>query len=498
MNEPAKIPTPRVPGTVEDVRAAPTGPKVGAFFDLDGTLVAGYTAAVFFKHRIRNREVGGAEVVRTMQLWLRTKAGRADFADILRLTALGWKGRADEELQELGQRLFDEHIRDRMYPEMRALVQAHQRQGHTVVLISSATSYQIQPVARALGVDHVICSQLEVTDGVMSGDIDGTPPFGPNKSIAAQVFATANGVDLESSFAYADGDEDAALLHLVGNPRAVNPGDLLSSVATRRGWPVLHMKSRGGERSIVHLARNVAGQASVVPAAAAGVMAGIRGRSRRAGVDVAFPMWVDMMLGVNGVKLDIIGTENAWVDRPTVFIHNHLTNFDSFVVAKIVRSGVTGVGKKEITKSPLGALMAWALDAAMIDRSDSAKAVDALKPVTDRLREGLSVVIAPEGTRSLTGELGPFKKGAFRMAMSADVPITPIVLRNADVLGSRNSAMMRPGRVQIAILPPIPVTDWTLDVLAERISDVRARFIEVLSDWPADEAHLKARFPLNN
>src|SRR5438105_9269572 len=101
------------PGTVEDVLAAPATPRVGAFFDLDGTLIAGYTAAVFFKHRLRNREVGLGELGRTMQLWLRTAAGHADFAEILRLTALGWKGRSHDELHELGQKLFDEHIRDR-------------------------------------------------------------------------------------------------------------------------------------------------------------------------------------------------------------------------------------------------------------------------------------------------------------------------------------------------------------------------------------------------
>ncbi len=478
------------PGTVEDVLASAASPKVGAFFDLDGTLVAGYTAAVFFKHRVRNREVGAGEIARTFGLWVRTAAGRADFADILRLTAAGWKGRSDEQMRDLGRQLFEEHIRDRMYPEMRRLVQAHHRQGHTVVLSSSATSYQIQPVADALGVDHVICSELGVAEGVLSGDIEFAP-FGPEKSAAVQRFAITHGIDLGASYAYADGDEDAALLHLVGNPRAVNPSGLLAGVARRRGWPVLHLSSRGGERSVKHIARNVAGTAAVLPATVAGVAVGVVNRDRRAGVDVAFPMWVDMMLGINGVRVDVVGEANLWVSRPTVFIHNHLTNFDSFVVAKLVRGGVSGIGKKEIKKSPLGALMAWALDAAMIDRSDTQSAVEAMRPVTDRLRDGISVVVAPEGTRSLSGELGPFKKGAFRMAMSAGVPVTPIVLRNADDLGSRNAATMRPGTVQVAALPPVPVADWTLAELEDRIAEVREQFARVLAHWPTTDEQLR-------
>ena len=67
------------PGTVEDVLAAPASPKVGAFFDLDGTLIAGYTAGVFFKHRLRRREVGVGELSRTFGLLLRTQAGHAEF-----------------------------------------------------------------------------------------------------------------------------------------------------------------------------------------------------------------------------------------------------------------------------------------------------------------------------------------------------------------------------------------------------------------------------------
>lgn len=477
-------------GTVEDVLAAPASPKVGAFFDLDGTLIAGYTAAVFLKHRFRHREVGVGELSRTLGLLLRTQAGRADFADILRLTAAGWAGRTDAELRELGQRLFDEHLCDRMYPEMRQLVRAHQRQGHTVVLSSSATTYQTAPVAAALGIDHVICSELTVADGRLTGDV-GATPFGPRKAIAVQQFASEHSVDLSASYAYADGDEDAALLHLVGNPRAVNPSGHLAKVAARRGWPVLHLSSRGGERSVGYIARNIAGLSSVIPAAAAGVAVGLVNRDRRAGVDVAFPMWVDMMLGLNKVKVDVVGASNLWASRPTVFIHNHLTNFDSFVVAKLVRERSSGIGKKEITKSPLGALMAWALDAAMIDRSDTAGAIEAMRPVTERLRDGISVVIAPEGTRSVTGDLGPFKKGAFRMAMSAGVPVTPIILRNTDILGSRNAGMMKPGTVQVAVLPPIPVADWTLADLGERIAAVRQQFVQVLDRWPTTDDQLR-------
>jgi putative phosphoserine phosphatase/1-acylglycerol-3-phosphate O-acyltransferase len=233
------------------------------------------------------------------------------------------------------------------------------------------------------------------------------------------------------------------------------------------------------------VARNVAGIAAIVPAAVGGAVVGLINGNKRAGVDVAYPAWVDLLLGINSVKVNAVGIEHAWSARPAVFLFNHVNNFDPFIVSKVLRSGVSGVGKKELQKSPLAAFLSWAMDAALIDRSDTASAVEALRPVTERLANGISVSMSPEGTRSESGEIGDFKKGAFRMAMQAGVPIVPVVLRNADVLGSRDAAALRPGTVDVAVLPPVPTADWTLEELPERIEEIRAMFLTTLADWPA-------------
>jgi putative phosphoserine phosphatase/1-acylglycerol-3-phosphate O-acyltransferase len=120
----------------------------------------------------------------------------------------------------------------------------------------------------------------------------------------------------------------------------------------------------------------------------------------------------------------------------------------------------------------------------MIDRSDTAKAIEQMQPLVDKLREGISLAIAPEGTRSRTGELGPFKKGAFHVAMQAGVPVVPVVLRNADVLGSASATMMRPGTVQLAVLPAVPTAGWTTKDLAARVAEVRQLFVDTLESWP--------------
>ena len=96
-------------------------------------------------------------------------------------------------------------------------------------------------------------------------------------------------------------------------------------------------------------------------------------------------------------------------------------------------------------------------------------------------------MIAPEGTRLDTTEVGPFKKGPFRIAMAAGIPIVPIVIRNAEIVASRNSTTINPGTVDVAVFPPIAVDDWTLDTLPEHIAEVRQLYLDTLADWPVDE-----------
>ena len=135
----------------------------------------------------------------------------------------------------------------RIYPEMRELVRAHMARGHTVVLSSSALTVQVEPVARFLGIKNVLSNKFETDEhGVLTGEVLTPIIWGPGKARAVQAFAAKNGVDLSKSYFYADGDEDVALMYLVGNPRPTNPAGKLAAVAAKRGWPVLRFTSRSG------------------------------------------------------------------------------------------------------------------------------------------------------------------------------------------------------------------------------------------------------------
>jgi putative phosphoserine phosphatase / 1-acylglycerol-3-phosphate O-acyltransferase len=475
----------RLPGSVAEVDASPEGPQIGAFFDLDGTLVAGFTAAAHTVDRLRRRQVGAGEFLRMTQLAVEYSLGRREFEALIEGAARTVRGRLAEDVEEMGERVFRQSVADTIYPEMRDLVRAHQHRGHTVVLSSSALTMQAEPVARYLGIDHVVCNRFVVdSDGVLTGDIERPVIWGPTKATSVQRFAAEHEIDLRSAYFYADGDEDLALMHLVGNPRPTNPGPALTRVAQRRGWPILRFGSRGSG-GLLGRVRTLASIGSLGPVAAGALSVGVLTANKRNGINFLSRFWPETVLTLNGVTLNVTGGENLTAQRPAVFLFNHRNNFDVFIVAALVKDNWTGVAKKELQSNPLIGPLGRLMDAAFIDRSDAASAVAALKPLEDAARKGLSVVIAPEGTRVDTTTVGPFKKGAFRIAMATGLPIVPIVIRNADSVAGRNSMTLNPGTVDVAVLPPVSVGDWTLQNLRERIDQIRAQYLATLADWPA-------------
>ncbi|HME15861.1 MAG TPA: HAD-IB family hydrolase/lysophospholipid acyltransferase family protein [Mycobacterium sp.] len=477
----------RLPGSVAEIMASPPGPKIGAFFDLDGTLVAGFTAVILTQERLRRRDMGVGELISMVTAGLNHQLGRIEFEELIGKASGALRGRPLSDLEEIGERLFNQKIESRIYPEMRELVRAHMARGHTVVLSSSALTIQVGPVARFLGIINTLTNKFETNEeGLLTGGVVNPILWGPGKAAAVQKFAGENGIDLKDSYFYADGDEDVALMYLVGNPRPTNPEGKMAAVAKRRGWPILRFTSRSGGGIGAQL-RTLAGVGSVVPVAAGALGIGLLTRSRRRGVNFFTATWSQLLLTASGVQLNILGKENLTAERPAVFIFNHRNQADPVIVGALIRDNWVAVGKKELEGDPIMGTLGKVLDSVFIDRDNPTAAVESLHQVEERARQGLSIMIAPEGTRLDTTSVGPFKKGPFRMAMAVGIPIVPIVIRNAEIIAARNSTTMNPGTVDVAVFPPIPVTDWTLETLADRIAEVRQLYVDTLADWPIDE-----------
>ncbi|MBV8294578.1 MAG: HAD-IB family hydrolase [Mycobacterium sp.] len=229
-----------------EIAADSAGPEVGAFFDLDGTLVAGFTATAHAGDRIRRRQARIGEVLGVAEAMMRYRFGRMEFERLVVRGAGYLRGESLAELEEIGERLFVDRIAARVFPGMRAIVQAHQQRGHTVALCSSALTIHAEPVARFLGITRVLCNRFALDDhGRLTGDIVRPIVWGATKAAAVQRFCTDNTVALDESYFYADGDEDLALMALVGHPRPVNPRPRLAAMSAERGWPVLRVTASG-------------------------------------------------------------------------------------------------------------------------------------------------------------------------------------------------------------------------------------------------------------
>lgn len=463
----------------EEIRGGPSGPKIAALFDLDQTLLAGFSAFSFFRERVLSGRMAPRDMVESALGGLSFAVGRTGFSGMMSATTAAYRGLAESVLEEIGEEVFEKHLATQIYPESRALVRAHQDMGHTVAIVSSATPYQAEPLARDLGIEHVLCTRLEVRDGVFTGDVLHPTCWGEGKAEAARGLAAEHDLDLDESWFYTDSHEDLPLLEAVGRPRPLNPNARLAQIAKERQWPVRRFRSRG-RPGLTDVVRTGMVYASLVPSLWASAAAGIATGSRREATNMLASVWGDLATSLAGIDLRVEGEENLWARRPAVFIFNHQSALDAILMIKLLRRDMTGVGKKEIQRNPLFGPLFTAAGMVFVDRADSGKAIEALKPAVDALREGRSLVIAPEGTRSLTPRLGRFKKGAFHMAMQAGVPIVPIVFRNVLDALPKDAMVVRPATIEAVVLPPVETDDWSVESLDDEIEAIRARYLEIL------------------
>jgi putative phosphoserine phosphatase/1-acylglycerol-3-phosphate O-acyltransferase len=351
--------------------------------------------------------------------------------------------------------------------------------GHTLAVVSSATPYQVAPFARDLDIPHVLCTRLEVENGIFTGGVVHPTCYGEGKAIAVRELAAGHDLDLDESYFYSDSNEDLPLLEEVGRPRPLNPNRRLAQIAKERGWPVRSFRSRGTP-SAGDLARTGLVYASLLPSLWAGVAAGIINRSRREAINMVASMWGDLATSLAGIDVRVEGEEHLWSQRPAVFIFNHQSGIDALLMIKLLRRDMTGVGKQEVRWNPVFGPLFAAAGMVFIDRGDTARAIEALAPAVEALREGRSLAIAPEGTRSLTPRLGRFKKGAFHIAMQAGVPIVPVVFRNALDALPKHGVVVRPATIEAVVLPPVETRDWVRENLEAEIEAIRQRYLEVL------------------
>lgn len=472
------VPGSKTEAIVSEIIEGENGPQVGAFFDLDRTLIRSYSATEFMKSRIFSGKMTPQEIVGQFAGIIIYATGNKNFSGLMSVSTQGLKGIPEQTFVEMGEEIYLERLSRSIYPEARALVTAHLEKGHTVAIISAATPYQVNPIARDLGIDHVMCTRMEVHDGRFTGKVVHPTCWGQGKAHYARVLAEDQGVDLDKSYFYTDAIDDLPLLEIVGNPRPMNPDADLAKLAFKEGWPVYRFNTNAkvGTSNIV---RTVMAAGSMIPVILTGIAKTVSTLSSTEGINAMIAAFGDVTTAIAGIELAIKGEENLHI-RPAVYLMNHQSSVDALIAAKLMRKDLVGVAKKEVKSYPLIGQAMAASGMIFLDRENKEKAIESLNTAVDVLHSGKAIMIMPEGTRSKDYTLGKFKKGAFHIAMAAKVPLVPIVVYNAHDVMPKGAMFMKSGVVQVEVLSPISTDDWTKETLNEHVEEIRQLFLDKL------------------
>jgi putative phosphoserine phosphatase/1-acylglycerol-3-phosphate O-acyltransferase len=463
----------------QDVLEDEEGAHIAAFFDLDRTLINDFSAKQFLKSRLLSGKSTPKELLSQFATILIYAAGNRDFEMLTKISAMGVKGIKEKQFIDLGEEVYQEHLSNTIYPEAVTLIASHVAKGHRVVIISAATRYQITPIANELGIKDIFCTEMEVSKGKFTGIISETC-WQEGKARAGRTFAKANNIDLSKSFFYTDSIDDYPLLEIVGKPIATNADHKLSQLAFENDWKILRFKETT-RKPLVNGLRTGLAAASLYPAALKGFIKGALTMSQKEGVNTTISSIGDLGTRLAGLDIVVKNKHNLEDHRPAVFCFNHQSSADFFIILKLLRKDVTGIAKKELEMTPFGPIFK-AMGAIFIDRSDKKKALESMKNASEILKNGTSVAIAPEGTRSGSKTLGKFKKGAFHLAIKGGVPIVPIVIKNAYMAMPKGSKMFTPTHIEVVVLDPVDTSEWRTKNIDNYVDEVRNLFLKELEN----------------
>jgi HAD superfamily hydrolase (TIGR01490 family) len=214
-----------------------------ALFDLDNTLLEGDSDHAWGEFLVSNALVD-AEHMRAIndKFLLDYQNGSLDINEYLRFALTFLAGKTMAELEPLHNQFMSEYIEPIILPLGLELISQHQQAGHTLVIITATNSFVTAPIARRLGIEHLIACEPEIIDGIFTGEATGIPSFQHGKVVRLQQWLEKTGTSLEGSYFYSDSHNDLPLLNQVDHPVAVNPDDLLRKEAQQNKWTIMDLR----------------------------------------------------------------------------------------------------------------------------------------------------------------------------------------------------------------------------------------------------------------
>ena len=190
-------------------------------------------------------------------------------------------------------------------------------------------------------------------------------------------------------------------------------------------------------------------------------------------VHIIARIWARSILMASRVPVRVSGLSNIEPDKSYVYMANHQSNFDIPVLLGYLPVQFRWLAKAELFKIPLFGRAMRGAGYVKIDRFNQESAFESINEAARKMRNGVSVMIFPEGTRSKDGRIKSFKKGGFFMAVDSGVPIVPVIIRGTWPIMAKTSLRINRGDVEMEIAKPIDTTGYSKETKEELMNKVR-------------------------
>ncbi len=212
--------------------------RVCAFFDVDRTLVSCNTGRLFLRDLRRRGEISFFRALRALGWMAKYHLSLIDLQWVAARVASQMAGWVERDFEERCRRWVENDVLPLIVPGAHGRIARHRADGHVLAILSSSPTYVTRPIGEALGIEEVISTRFEVTEGLFTGRLVGPACVGPGKVHWAEDLGTRRQIELAESWFYTDSYTDLPMLERVGNQVVVNPDPRLKRTAKRRGWPV--------------------------------------------------------------------------------------------------------------------------------------------------------------------------------------------------------------------------------------------------------------------
>lgn len=248
---------------------------------------------------------------------------------------------------------------------------------------------------------------------------------------------------------------------------------VIADATTKIVSGVRHERTRTDTMHSMSLIDSVRVLGAMARVTASTVVGALRGDLQREDVDDSARWFGHRVVDLLGVELVVKGAERVPPDRAYIYMSNHQSHLDiPMLYAALPSPTIRMLAKTELFQIPVWGRALKAAEFIEVHRGDKARARESISEAARMIRDGVSIWIAPEGTRSKTGEIGTLKKGGFHLAKDTGAPIVPVgVSGTIDILPRGGKVMQTGQRVEVTIGAPIPVEDRSVDDLAAEVRD---------------------------